>query len=436
MGRKRTYIPLNVFLNSRLVGQLVQARTGAIRFSYDQSWIDWEHTMPISRSMPVRKDAYVGHQVIAVFDNLLPDNEPMRVRVAEKTGAQGTDAFSLLSEIGRDCVGALQFLPEDTQPQPLDELTGDSLSTADIAKLLSKLESNPLGIRSDTEFRISVAGAQEKTAFLYHNGEWIQPTGTTPTTHIVKPQIGKLSNGADLSDSVQNEYFCLRLMHHCGIPTTNANIMTFNEHKALVVERFDRRWTKDARLIRLPQEDCCQALSVAPTRKYQSDGGPGIVDIMALLDGSDEPITDRINFFKANILFWLIGATDGHAKNFSIGLLPQGRFRMTPLYDVITLQPSINKKQLTRKEFKLAMRIGGSGHYNVEHIHGRHFMQSGLKSGLSKQQIRSICDGITSGIDASIENTINEVKTDVPAQIIDSVVSGIRHRVPRLDRLD
>jgi serine/threonine-protein kinase HipA len=225
-------------------------------------------------------------------------------------------------------------------------------------------------------------------------------------------------------------------MHHCGIPTTNANIMTFNEHKALVVERFDRRWTKDARLIRLPQEDCCQALSVAPTRKYQSDGGPGIVDIMALLDGSDEPITDRINFFKANILFWLIGATDGHAKNFSIGLLPQGRFRMTPLYDVITLQPSINKKQLTRKEFKLAMRIGGSGHYNVEHIHGRHFMQSGLKSGLSKQQIRSICDGITSGIDASIENTINEVKTDVPAQIIDSVVSGIRHRVPRLDRLD
>ena len=224
-------------------------------------------------------------------------------------------------------------------------------------------------------------------------------------------------------------------MHHCGIPTTNADIITFNEHKALVVERFDRRWTKDGRLIRLPQEDCCQALSVAPTRKYQSDGGPGIVDIMALLDGSDEPITDRINFFKTNILFWLLGATDGHAKNFSIGLLPQGRFRMTPLYDVLTLQPSIDKKQLTRKEFKLAMRVGSSGHYNVENIRGRHFMQSGLSAGLSKHQIHSICDDIKSTIDASIGSTVNNLKSAVPEQLIESVINGMRHRITRLDNL-
>lgn len=104
-----------------------------------------------------------------------------------------------------------------------------------------------------------------------------------------------------------------------------------------MIERFDRRWTADGRLIRLPQEDCCQALSIPPTRKYQSEGGPGIVEIMDLFRGSDEPTQDRMDFFMSTILFWAIGATDGHGKNFSLSLMPGGRYRMTPLYDVLTL---------------------------------------------------------------------------------------------------
>jgi len=111
MGRKRSYTPLNVFLNSRLVGQLVREPSGGVSFAYARDWLEWEHRMPVSLSLPLQENRYSGAPVMAVFDNLLPDSDLIRRRVAERVGAEGVDAFSLLSQIGRDCVGALQFLP-------------------------------------------------------------------------------------------------------------------------------------------------------------------------------------------------------------------------------------------------------------------------------------------------------------------------------------
>lgn len=168
--------------------------------------------MPISLSMPLREDRYIGAPVMAVFDNLLPDTDEIRRRVAEKRGAEGTDAFSLLSAIGRDCVGALQFLPGGEEPDPADRLHGDVLRDEDVAGIIANLSSAPLGLGEDEDFRISVAGAQEKTALLWKDGHWMRPHGTTPTTHILKPQIGTLPIGVDLSNSVENEHLCLRLM--------------------------------------------------------------------------------------------------------------------------------------------------------------------------------------------------------------------------------
>lgn len=432
MGRKRTYAPLNVFLNTRLLGQLNREKSGAIRFQYDASWIAWEHAIPVSISLPLREDQFTGAQVMAVFENLLPDYDPIRQRVAERVGADGTDAFSLLSEIGRDCIGALQFLADGSTPQAANELTGTTLTKSKIENLLSDLDVTPLGIRSENSLRISVAGAQEKTALLYHKGKWIQPSGTTPTTHIIKPQIGKLHGGIDLSNSVENEYFCLQLLRQFGLKTANTSIVDFNSQKALVVERFDRRWTDDGRLIRLPQEDCCQALSVAPTGKYQSEGGPGIIEIMNILRGSDDPTTDRTDFFKANILFWLIGATDGHAKNFSLALSSRGRFQMTPLYDVLTLQPTVDKKRLAHKDFKLAMRVGKSNQYNVERIRGRHFIDTGVQAGLSRKAINDLFDEITSSAVSAIDKTVDKLPKDFPNELVESVRKAIQHRIKRI----
>lgn len=433
MGRKRTYAPLNVFLNTRLLGQLNREKSGAIRFQYDESWIAWEHAIPVSISLPLREDQFTGAQVMAVFENLLPDYDPIRQRVAERVGADGTDAFSLLSEIGRDCIGALQFLTDGNRPQASNELTGKTLSKSNIENLLSDLDVTPLGIRSENSLRISVAGAQEKTALLYHKGKWIQPSGTTPTTHIIKPQIGKLHGGMDLSNSVENEFFCLKLLRQFGLKTANNSIVDFNSQKALVVERFDRRWTDDGRLIRLPQEDCCQALSVAPTGKYQSEGGPGVIEIMNILRGSDNPTADRADFFKANILFWLIGATDGHAKNFSLALSSRGRFQMTPLYDVLTLQPTVDKKRLPHKDFKLAMRVGKSNQYNVERIRGRHFIDTGVQAGLSRKAINTLFDEITSSAVSAMDKTLDELPNNFPTELTDSVTAAIQHRIKRIN---
>lgn len=432
MARKRTYNPLNVFVNSRQVGVLEREKSGAINFIYVENWLDWQPAFPISISLPLREDRYIGAEVTAVFENLLPDYEPIRKRVAERVGADGTDAFSLLNEIGRDCIGALQFIPDGVMPQPSNELTGRELSDTDIGNILNELDVTPLGIRRDSEFRISIAGAQDKTALLFVQGQWIEPTGTTPTTHIIKPQIGKLSNGMDLSKSVENEFLCMKLMESFGLKTAHVEIAQFGKHKALVIERFDRKWSSKGLITRLPQEDCCQALSIPPTRKYQSEGGPGIVEIMNILGGSDEPGKDRYDFFKAQILFWLIGATDGHAKNFSLAQFSQGRFRTTPLYDVLTLQPSYDKKQIPRKDFKMAMRVGGSNQYNVENIVGRHFQDTGVQSGLSRQTINDIFEDISTSADSALQKTADSLPDTFPKVIFKSVSEAIKRRLPKL----
>jgi len=433
VGRKRSYVPLTVFLHSNRVGQLSREKSGAVHFQYDADWIARESAIPVSVSMPLRNDKYTGATVMAVFDNLLPDYEPIRRRVAERVGAQGTDAYSLLSEIGRDCIGALQFLPDDQEPETTNSLAGEPLTNDAIEALLNDLDVTPLGIRSESSFRISVAGAQEKTALLYHNQQWIQPDGTTPTSHIIKPQIGKLNNGIDLSNSVENEFYSLKLIEAMGLRTANVSMAMFNRKKALVIERFDRRWTDDGRLVRLPQEDCCQALAVAPTGKYQSEGGPGIEDIMDVLRGSDHPFDDRRDFFKATILFWLMGATDGHAKNFSLALSSRGRFRMTPLYDVLTIQPSVDSKRLAKKDFKLAMRVGQSKQYNVDKIRGRHFVHTGLKAGLSRQVISHLFDEIAAECEPALRKVAEMLPDDFPETIPASVTSAMRSRLNRLE---
>ena len=421
MGRRKSFTPLNVFMNSRLVGQILREKSGATSFSYDHSWLEWEHRLPISLSLPLREGRYLGEEITPVFDNLLPDNPTIRRRVAERVGAAGTDAFSLLAEIGRDCVGALQFLPKDEESKSSDKLTGKPVSEEQIEEMINELDMAPLGIRKEKDFRISVAGAQEKTALLFHEGQWIEPSGTTPTTHILKPQIGCLPNGMDLSNSVENEHFCLKLMQAFDLPAAETKITTFGAHKVLVVKRFDRLWTKDGRLIRLPQEDMCQALSVTSTQKYQSDGGPGIVEIMEILQGSDEPTQDRINFFKATILFWLIGATDGHAKNFSVGLMPGGRFRLTPFYDIMSAQPSFDEGHIQKKDFKLAMCFGKSHHYKIADILGRHILETGTQTGLSRKAITDIFTEIKETIDTAISATTEYLPNDFPENIIESV---------------
>lgn len=439
MARRPAHVPLRVYLNNRLVGHLTKDPSGAIAFRYAEDWLAWNRALPVSLSLPLREAAYRGEPVVAVFENLLPDSDALRRRVAERVGARGTDAYSMLAAIGHDCVGALQFIAgEDDATDATGAIEGETVDEEAIGKLLRHLAQAPLGLSRDDDFRISIAGAQEKTALLFHDGRWLKPHGTTATTHLFKPRIGALPNGIDLSSSVENEFYCLKFVEAFGLPVNAAEIRTFDGASALVVERFDRRWTSDGRLLRLPQEDCCQALSVPPTAKYQSHGGPGMADILDLLKGSDTPSEDQTAFIKAQILFWLLGATDGHAKNFSIFLGIGGTFRLTPLYDVLTAQPSLDGGQIERRQMRLAMSVGRKRHYRIDEIHGRHFVQTGEEAGLPAGLVRAAIKEIADTAAGAIERLEAALPSDFPLFIHESVkaVATTRLRSLRLADAD
>lgn len=430
MARAPARPPLEVYLNGRLVGRLRREANGAIDFIYDPAWLAWNNAIPVSLSMPLREDRYIGDPVIAVFDNLLPDNDQIRRQLAERTRADGFDAYSLLAAIGRDCVGALQFVPEGVDAGKPGGVDARMVTDTEIADRIANLTRNPLGIGDDDrEFRISIAGAQEKTALLYRENRWYVPHGTTATTHILKPQIGRLPNGVDLSNSVENEHFCLELVRALGLPAATSKIMDFAGKRALVIERFDRLWTKDGRLLRIPQEDCCQALSVPPSRKYESDGGPGICDLIELLKGSDVPDEDQKTFFKAQVVFWLVGATDGHAKNFSLRLATGGRFRLTPLYDVLSAQPGVDAGQLRFNKMKMAMAIGKSRHYIVRTIMGRHFVETGDQCGLRAEFVHDVIQELGDTGKNSIDAAVNALPPGFPAAMADSVATAAKRRI-------
>lgn len=432
MARRRSRIPLNVYLNGRLVGRLQRAASGAIDFQYDPEWLQWENAIPVSLSLPLREDRFIGDPVFAVFDNLLPDNDGIRARLAEKAGAEGDDAYSLLAAVGRDCVGALQFLPDGEEQGASGAVSGRRVSDEEIGKIIANLARNPLGISDDEEFRISIAGAQEKTALLFWKKRWHVPHGTTATTHILKPQLGKLPNGIDMSQSVENEHLCLRIVDALGIPAAASEIADFDDRRVLVVERFDRLWTRDKRLLRIPQEDMCQALSVPPSRKYEADGGPGILRIAELLKGSDTPEQDRLMFLKAQVVFWLLAAIDGHAKNFSIRLAPGGRFQLTPLYDVMSAQPALDANQIRHNKTKLAMAVGDNRHYVVKQIAPRQFAQTGALCGLpSKDVIRMLQELVDTGA-AAINDAIAGLPEDFPDDLAECIAVAAKDRLERI----
>jgi len=413
------------------VGVLDRAPNGAISFVYDPEWLaDERRAIPLS--LPLREERYSGAPVSAYFDNLLPDNDQIRRKVAERVGSEGTDAFSLLNQIGRDCVGALQFVPEGSDIASPGPPESKSLTDADVAKIINNLATAPLGVQPDgaRELRISIAGAQEKTALLWDNG-WCLPKGSTPTTHILKPGLGKLPNGLDMTWSVENEHFCLTLCRELGLDVAQSQIVTFEGVRVLSVERFDRLKASDGRLLRVPQEDFCQALSIPPTMKYTSDGGPGIRECLNLLNGSDYAEEDRLAFIKAQIIFWLIGAPDGHAKNFSLFLTPGGRYRMSPLYDIMSTQPNYAAKQLQLKEFRLAMPVGDTRNYPIETIMPRHFLQNAKVAGVAEEKVGEVFDTLAKNADHALAQAVNAMPKGFPGEIIEPIAEAMRRRLKK-----
>ncbi|EFK95774.1 HipA N-terminal domain protein, partial [sediment metagenome] len=277
----------------------------------------------------------------------------------------------------------------------------------------------------------SLAGAQEKDAFLRWGDRWLKPRGATPTTHIFKLPLGLVGGRrADFSTSVDNEWLCLRVMAAYGLPTARAEIATFGQQRVLVVERFDRTLSRDGtRLLRLMQEDFCQATGTSPLLKYENEGGPGLPQLFTLAQQSVNAEQDLRTLMAAQVVFWLLRAPDGHAKNFSIQLLAgqTGRFRLAPLYDVMSAYPVIGDgpNQWSGRDLKLAMALlGRNRHFHFHTIRRRHFNSTAKKVGYGESAEPLLRD--------LIERTpavVDQVRAELPAgfsQVVaDKVLGGL-----------
>ncbi|HGW0863104.1 TPA: type II toxin-antitoxin system HipA family toxin [Escherichia coli] len=405
---------LVTWMNNQRVGELTKLANGAHTFKYAPEWLASRYARPLSLSLPLQRGNITSDAVFNFFDNLLPDSPIVRDRIVKRYHAKSRQPFDLLSEIGRDSVGAVT-----------------TAYKADI----------PLGmIREENDFRISVAGAQEKTALLRIGNDWCIPKGITPTTHIIKLPIGEIRQPnatLDLSQSVDNEYYCLLLAKELGLNVPDAEIIKAGNVRALAVERFDRRWNAERTvLLRLPQEDMCQTFGLPSSVKYESDGGPGIARIMAFLMGSSEALKDRYDFMKFQVFQWLIGATDGHAKNFSVFIQAGGSYRLTPFYDIISAFPVLGGTGIHISDLKLAMGLNASKGKKtaIDKIYPRHFLATAKVLRFPEVQMHEILSDFARMIPAALDNVKTSLPTDFPENVVTAVETNVLRLHGRLSR--
>ncbi len=372
---------LIALLDGREVGVVRQDRN-RLSFAYLDSWRTSRGAYPLSLSMPLAAKEHPHSAIEPFLWGLLPDNEFILARWAQRYQVSPRNPFALLLHVGEDCAGAVQF----AAPDRVAEVTGpaaseiDWIDEAEIATRLRALREDASAWRQPRDpGRFSLAGAQPKTAFLFDGARWGVPAGRAPTTHILKPP----TNGFD--GHAENEHLCMALARSLGMPAAQSEVKRFGDEIAIVVERYDR--VRDGGgTRRLHQEDICQALGVHPSRKYQNDGGPGPREITSLLranastarpstvntsavnvvPGAQSRMNAEIDiqtFLDALIFNWLIGGTDAHAKNYSVLIGAGGLVRLAPLYDIASILPY---DDIDPSKARLAMKIGDE--YGLHHV--------------------------------------------------------------------
>ncbi len=435
MGRARKALALTLWMNGEHVGVWRINAQGEHTLHYDDAWVDSPLGRPVSLCMPLRPASapYRGEVVRNFFENLLPDNRAIRQRLARRFNT-GTSAFELLHEVGRDCVGALQLLPEGQTLPRVRRIQATPWSEAQIGQHLAALPlTTATGLQDDGALRLSLAGAQEKTAFLWHQGQWCRPEGSTPTTHIFKLPMGQTPGGIDLTTSVENEWLCMQLLRAFGVPAATVAILQFGRQKVLGVERFDRRQTASGWWLRLPQEDFAQVLGVDPAHKYEDSGGPGLRAIFDQLTGSSNAAADRADFFRTQVLYWMMAAIDGHAKNFSVFIEPRGLFHLTPRYDVLSAYPVMGTAagKLSPHKVRMAMAVWGANrHYRWAEIRRTHFEYTAHACHVPGAA--HLIDELVARTPAALAQVMSTLPARFPAAIAEPIFAGVRRAAKAL----
>ena len=418
---------LVALLDGKEVGRVHKLPQGRLTFFYADEWRNATDAYPLSLSMPLAAEQHGRAVVEAFLWGLLPDNELVLDRWAKRFHVSARSAFALISNVGEDCAGAVQLVT----PERLSAIRSGKedkvewLDESDVAGRLQTLRTDHAAWRLPRDTgQFSLAGAQPKTALLLQNGRWGVPSGRLPTTHILKPPTGQLEGHAE------NEHVCLALARGLGLPVAQSNVMRFKDEVAIVIERYDRQ-RKGNDIIRVHQEDICQALGIMPTRKYQNEGGPGAFNIVELLRTySTDRDDDVLTFISALCFNWLIAGTDAHAKNFSL-LLGNGRVRLAPLYDVASILPYDG---VDIHKVELAMKVGGE--YKLEQIGLQQWRKFAREMRMNADQLIELLVHMTKELPDEANNVRASAHEEgLNAPIIDRLITQLIERAGECQRL-
>lgn len=410
---------LLVRMNDTDVGRVARDAHGRTVLRYDEAWRVDPDAIALSIALPLAAAQHRRKEVEPYLWGLLPDNELILDQWATRFQTSARNAIGLLAHVGADCPGAVQLLTEETASHPSADRV-EWLDERAIAERLRTLRSDASAWRDvDDAGQFSLGGAQAKTALLRRGKRWGIPSGRLPTTHIFKPGMRQLHGHAE------NEHFCLSLLRELGLPAAASSVEQFEDETAIVIERYDRVTTGDD-VVRIHQEDCCQATATMPSAKYQNEGGPSAHAIVGLLRShSSDARADIATFVDALVLAWVLVATDGHAKNYSLLHAPR-KVRLAPLYDVASILPYA-EPQL--RKVKLAMSIGGK--YRVNEIGARQWMRFAEDAGLEGDVIRNALVRILEQIPDATETVRKSVRREgithpVVKKLADAIVARAR----------
>ncbi len=405
---------LSVVLAGHPAGVITRRQGGRHRFEYSKSWQHNSRAIPLSYSIPLQQDVHGTRVVTDFMWGLLPDNENTLRRWGTRYKVSPHSPFALLAAIGEDCPGAVQIVHPDVDLKKRERVKWLKKGELERRIIMLKNDAGAGRLESDTG-QFSLAGSQEKTALYRVNNRWGIPQGRTPTTHILKPETGRVAHIA------ANEHFCLQLARASNMPAAVAEVQVIAGIPVIIIERFDRVRSGSS-VRRVHQEDMCQAL--ANRAKYQQEGGPGIYSIMELLQFSDNPEVDRNRFMRAQAFNYIIAGTDAHARNYSIVYAPGGAFRLAPLYDVISDLPYIKGRGA---KSALAMTIGGKR--VISDILPRHWEKQARSVRFPKDQmfghIRDLIATLPGAADVVRDRL---VKQDLKSPVIHQLAETVAHR--------
>lgn len=410
---------LDVWFYGNKAGQLVQDDSGRLLFAYDADYLKSKQAWPLSVSMPLRPGEFEDRVTRPFFSGLLPE-DLIRTKVAKLLGVSERNPFSLLEIIGGECAGAISLYPEGTPPHKENPDDIQILDEKDLDNIFEHLKRRPL-FAGEEGVRLSLAGAQDKLAVRMIGDKLALMRGGAPTTHILKTLI---SDRADVRDSVHNELFCMMLAARCGLSVPHVQMRRTPKEPYLLVERYDRR-SQGNDVVRLHQEDFCQALSIPPENKYEAAGGPGI---SACLDeiqkDSVQPLPDRLAFLDIVIFNYLIGNSDAHGKNFSF-LYEDGKPRLAPAYDLLStaVYPEL--------AIKMAMKIGGK--YEPDDVYLRHWHRLVPDTAIARTAMeKSLAELSAKALDQAGKLHAELKSESITSPVLDSILGVIKKRSARL----